>query len=218
MIPIVIPAKPLERALGRLAGMLEPPARRALQAAMLADVLSASARFSDRVAVVTSDRVAAALAREHAAVVVPDANPPAGINQAVRRGIAAAGTAGAVMVVMGDLPGASVDDLRQVAAAGLSIPGVTIAVSRDGTGSNAMLLSPPTVITPAFGSGSLQRHLRAAAAVDVECTLVTAAGLMLDVDTPEDLASFVRSDSPSKTRELCEALGLIDRFAAGAAG
>ena len=217
MIPVVIPVKPLERALGRLSSILEPPARRALQAAMLADVLVAATRFSDEVIVVTADATAASVAHEHCASVVPDSDPPGGINEAVRRGIAAV-RAEAVLVVMGDLPGTTVRDLRHVAAAGLSTPGITIAVSRDGTGSNAMLLVPPTAIVPAFGSGSLRRHLRAAAQARIDCTLVTAAGLMLDVDTPDDLASFARTETPSHTRELCEALGLIDRLTAGAAG
>ena len=69
MIPVVIPAKPLDVALQRLSAVLDTSERRALQAAMLSDVLSAATAFSDRVVIVTSDELVGALAREHGALV-----------------------------------------------------------------------------------------------------------------------------------------------------
>lgn len=217
MIPVVIPAKPLDHALGRLAGVLDAPGRRALQAAMLTDVVTAATAFSDRVIVVTGDRIAADLAVDLGALVAPDADPPAGINVAVARGVAAVG-AKPVLIVMGDVPCATAEDLRQVASAAASLPGVTLALSRDGTGTNAMVLNPSGIIAPSFGAGSLGRHLDAARAAGVECTVVTAPGLMLDIDTPEDLAVFSAAGGISHTRELCVALGLGARIGLRAAG
>ncbi len=213
MIPVVIPAKPLDVALQRLSGVLDTSERRALQAAMLSDVLSAATVFSNRVVVVTADELVGALAREHGAVVAPDSDPPVGINAAVARGIAAIGAYG-VLVVMGDLPCATTDDLRQVSLAHAGGRGVVCAVSRDGSGTNAMLLSPPDVIATAFGVDSLARHVAAAEVADVESTLVTAPGLMLDVDTPDDLAALVRHPGESRAGLLCHALGVADRIAA----
>jgi 2-phospho-L-lactate guanylyltransferase len=215
VIPVVIPAKPLDAALQRLSGVLDKPERRALQAAMLSDVLSAATAFSDRVVVVTSDQLVEALAREHGALVAPDSEPPAGINAAVARGIAAAGTHG-VLVVMGDLPCATVEDLRQVTLARLGGRGIVCAVSRDGTGTNAMLLHPPRVIATAFGTDSLARHVAAAETAGVESTLVTAPGLMLDVDTSDDLAALSRHPGGTRAGLLCRALGVADRIAAAA--
>jgi 2-phospho-L-lactate guanylyltransferase len=215
VIPVVIPAKPLDAALQRLSGVLDKPERRALQAAMLTDVLSAATAFSDRVVVVTSDELVGALAREHGAVVAPDSDPPAGINAAVARGIAAVGTQ-SVLVVMGDLPCATVDDLRQVGLAHPGGRGVVCAVSRDGTGTNAMLLHPPTVIVTAFGADSLARHVAAAEATGVESTLVTAPGLMLDVDTADDLAALLRHPGGTRAGLLCHAIGVADRIATAA--
>ncbi len=217
MIPVVIPAKPLDAALQRLAGVLSRHERRALQAAMLEDVLSAGTEFSSRVVVVTGDESVAELARRHGARVAPDANPPAGINAAVARGIAATDGA-AVLVVMGDLPCATGADLQRVAAAHPAGRGVTIAVSGDGTGSNAMLLAPADVIRPAFGADSLRRHMAAAEEAGVEATLVTASGLMLDVDTPSDLAALAGWAPASHTRRLVASLGLDERRVAAAAG
>lgn len=216
-VPVVVPAKPLDAALRRLAGVLGGPERRALQAAMLSDVLTAAAVFSDLVVVVTADRLVADLARGLGAVIAPDLDPPAGINAAVSRGIAAAGGQ-PVLVVMGDLPCATEADLRQVAAAAPAGRGVTIAVSGDGTGTNAMLLAPPDVIAPSFGVGSLTRHLADAEAAEADCTVVTAPGLMLDVDTPADLATLLRAAGTSQTAALCTALGLEERLGAPSAG
>lgn len=215
MIPVVIPAKPLDTALQRLAGVLDRAERRALQAAMLTDVLTAATQFSDRVVVVSADTLVAALAREHGAVVAPDRDPPAGINTAVARGIAAT-QSHAVMIVMGDLPCATADDLRQVALADAGGRGVVCAVSRDGTGTNAMVVRPPELIATAFGVDSLDMHVAAAAAVGGESTLVTAPGLMLDVDTPDDLAALVAHRVDSHAARLCHALGVGDRLAAAA--
>jgi 2-phospho-L-lactate guanylyltransferase len=211
-VPVVVPVKPLDTALRRLAGVLDAPERRALQAAMLSDVLTAAAAFSGRIVVVTADRLVADLARARGAVIAPDRDPPAGINAAVARGIAAAGGQ-SVLVVMGDLPCATEADLRQVAASAPLGRGVTLAVSGDGTGTNAMLLAPPDLIRPSFGVGSLARHLIAVESVEADCTVVTAPGLMLDVDTPADLATLVRTAGASETIALCSALGLEERLA-----
>jgi 2-phospho-L-lactate guanylyltransferase len=163
--------------------------------------------------IVTSDELVGALAREHGALVAPDSDPLAGINVAVARGIAAIGTH-AALVVMGDLPCATVDDLRQVSVTHPGGRGVVCAISRDGTGTNAMLLCPPDVIATAFGVDSLARHMAAAEAVGVESTLVTAPGLMLDVDTPDDLAALLRHPAGTRAGFLCRALGIADRIAA----
>jgi 2-phospho-L-lactate guanylyltransferase len=215
--PIVIPVKPLDAALQRLAGVLGAPERRALQAAMLSDVLTAATAFARTTVVVTGDPLVAVLARERGAVVAPDRNPPAGINAAVTRGmLAVAGHA--VLILMGDLPCATEADLRHIAASAPAGRGVTLAVSGDGTGTNAMMVAPPELIAPSFGAGSLARHLAAAEAADADCTVVTAPGLMLDIDTPDDLATLVRGGGDSATIGLCVELGFMERFTAASAG
>jgi 2-phospho-L-lactate/phosphoenolpyruvate guanylyltransferase len=215
--PVVIPVKPLDAALRRLAGVLGAPERRALQAAMLRDVLSAATAFSQTTVVVTADPLVGALARDRGAVVAPDRDPPAGINAAVARGILAA-AGHAVLILMGDLPCATEADLRHVAASAPPGRGVTLAMSGDGTGTNAMLVAPPQLVSPSFGAGSLARHLAAAQAVNADCTVVTAPGLMLDIDTPEDLSTLVRTGGDSATIGLCVEMGFVERLAAASAG
>jgi 2-phospho-L-lactate/phosphoenolpyruvate guanylyltransferase len=208
----VIPVKPLALALGRLAGALAAPARRALQAAMLEDVLGACAGAAalGRVLVVTCDPAAAALARAGGARVVADHAPPRGMNAAIVRGLRAAEAAGcaAALVLTADLPLATAADLDALAAAAPPGPGVTIAPSRDGTGTNAMLLRPLYALRPQLGPGSLARHAGAAARAGLPLVRVARPRLALDLDTPADLAAFCAAGAEGAAATLCARLGL----------
>ena len=68
---------------------------------------------------------------------------------------------------------------------------VVIVPDRQGTGTNALLLTPPDVIAPAFGPGSFERHRDLAAAAGATCEVARPQTLLLDVDTPEDLAALL---------------------------
>ena len=207
----VVPVKPLAAALGRLAGVLGPEERRALQAAMLADLL-AVCRAAPALAgtlVVTADPAVGALARAGGARVVAEPEGPAGMNAAVRRGLAAAVAAGApaALVLTADLPLARPEDLEAVLAAAPAAPGAVMAPSRDGTGTNALLLAPPGVLPPRLGPGSLARHLAEAARAGAAVALIERPGLALDVDTPADLAALRAAEPGGVTGEALGRLG-----------
>src|SRR3989304_3461326 len=57
-----------------------------------------------------------------------------------------------------------------------------------GPGPTAPPPPPPDAIQPGFGPGSLERHLRAAAAIEASTQLVVEPALGFDLDTPDDLA------------------------------
>jgi 2-phospho-L-lactate/phosphoenolpyruvate guanylyltransferase len=61
---------------------------------------------------------------------------------------------------------------------------------RHGTGTNGLLLTPPSAIAPSFGPGSCERHRSLALAAGVPCRLERPASLLLDVDTGADLAAL----------------------------
>ena len=99
-----------------------------------------------------------------------------------------------MLILPADLPlleRASLDRLLDAAdaalAAGSGRPLVAIAPSDARDGTNGLLLFPTDVIEPAFGAGSFEAHVRAAAAADATLQVVTDAGLGFDLDTPEDL-------------------------------
>ena len=61
---------------------------------------------------------------------------------------------------------------------------------RHGTGTNGLLLSPPRALTPAFGPGSLERHVAGARDGHVSHEVLELTTLGLDVDTPDDLLAL----------------------------
>ncbi len=213
MTPVVIPAKPLHLALSRLSGVLSPPERLAVQIAMLTDVIRAGVGFSDRVIVVSADTQVEAIARQCGAQIVADASPARGIDVAVSLGVAAC-DAPDVLVLMGDLPLATRDDLHAVSVALGRGPGIVCAVSADGTGTNALYLRPPDVIRTHFGVASLAAHLESAAAAAVAAVALPVGGLARDIDTPDDLVALVRSGHECATVRVCHTLGIAESLGA----
>lgn len=208
--------KPLGRALRRLSGILDGSARRALQEAMLADLLVTcrACEVIEQSVVVTADPDARRIALAHGAHVIPDHVPARGINAAVALGLAQ--TAGPALVLMADLALAMPADLAFVVEHALPAPGATLVASRDGTGTNAMLLDPPDVIEPHLGPRSLGLHLDQAARHGVAVRVLERPALGLDVDTPADLEAFWRIPSRGHTRRVCVDLRLGQILAARA--
>src|SRR5215211_5188750 len=159
----VLPVKSFGRAKQRLGAAVQQPARAGLAAAMVGDVLAALGRVEalGDVIVVTAEPRAAA-ARAAGAHVVHDPGET-GQSDAAALGVAAAVARGAAraLLVPGDCPSL---DSGEVAALLTGDGSVVIVPDRHGTGTNALLLTPPEVMAPAFGPGSFARHTARAAA------------------------------------------------------
>lgn len=218
----VIPVKPLRGALRRLTPALEAPVRRELQVAMLTDVLGACAGAAGLagVMVVTSDPEAREMAERIAgARVVPDHDPPRGMNAAVVRGLVAiaAARAEAALVLTADLPLAQSEDIAQILAAAPPGPSAVLVPSWDGTGTNAMLLQPPAALSPRLGPDSLARHRAQAKGRGVTVALEQLPRLALDIDTPRDLAALMAGGGTGATLEACARLAMAELLEAGSA-
>jgi 2-phospho-L-lactate guanylyltransferase len=202
----LVPIRGLETAKTRLGGNLDAEERQDLVVELLRRTLVAT-RDARRVAgtiVVTMDPAAAGIARDHGAIGLVERAP--GLNGAIvaARSLAIARGASAVLVLPADLPAIdapAVDALMAAAAdeaaagtgaagaEGMGSPGVVVLVAdRHGAGTNALLVSPPLLIDPMFGVGSLELHRAAAAAARVRC-IELGGPLALDVDTADDLVA-----------------------------
>ena len=107
------------------------------------------------------------------------------------------------LLVPGDTPLVEPDDLAGLLApAG---PGVVIVPDRHGTGTNALVLTPPDAIAPSFGAWQLRPPRRAAEAAGVPHRVERVAGLALDVDTPDDLAELAARSSCAAARRRSRA-------------
>lgn len=210
----IVPVKRFAAAKQRLAPGLGDERRQALAAAMLGDVLEAigAARTIERTILVSGDPLAQEIAFEAEAgvEVVPD---PAdeGHNVAAAAGVARAEADGASCAVLlpGDCPLLAPRDLDRLLT-GLPSPYAAIVPDRHGTGTNALVLSPPEAIEPSFGEGSRARHVAAARAAGIPFEVEEVASLSLDLDTPADLVALTREleGSRGRARRTARALGL----------
>ncbi|HEY5942465.1 MAG TPA: 2-phospho-L-lactate guanylyltransferase [Solirubrobacterales bacterium] len=208
----VLPVKRFDAAKQRLATGIGAERRRELAGAMVADVLEAigDARAIERVIVVTGEPLAQELAAETGAEVVPDPED-AGHVEAALAGIARADVEGAEQVVLlaGDCP---LLDPRELDRLLTGVPGsyVGIVPDRHGTGTNALLLSPPSAIVPAFGEGSRERHVEAARAAGIPFGIEELPSIELDLDTPADVIALTREleRQPKRARRTAKALGI----------
>jgi len=115
-----------------------------------------------------------------------------GQSTAVAAGLARAKEAGfeRVLCVPGDCPALAVGELEALLAEERR-PQAVVVPDRHGEGTNGLLLSPPDLLRPAFGPGSLARHLAAARQAGVEPRIARPQTLLLDVDTPADLLALI---------------------------
>jgi 2-phospho-L-lactate guanylyltransferase len=197
----VIPVKRFGAAKQRLLDALDRPGRAALAKAMLSDVLAATARaeLTERVIVVTGERRAERIA------LLPAPSPTSplevlrdprdiGHSEAATLGVVRAIALGATCVVLlpGDCPLLDPAEL-DAALARMRSGRVAIVPDRHGTGTNALLLSPPNAIGPAFGPGSCTRHADRARRAGHEVAIEPIDSLGLDVDTPDDVARLTEA-------------------------
>jgi 2-phospho-L-lactate guanylyltransferase len=195
----ILPIKNFSEAKQRLAHGLSPARRETLAEAMFRDVLAALGQTSaiDELLVVTAGSAPRRLAQEHGATVLAEEEP--GHNAAARLGIRAAldAAAGRVLLVPGDCPALDPAELDALLARPVEPPAVVIVPDRHGTGTNALMLTPPDALEPSFGPGSCQRHADHARAAGVHCEVVEVASLAMDVDTPADLDALEAALAPT---------------------
>jgi 2-phospho-L-lactate/phosphoenolpyruvate guanylyltransferase len=210
----VLPVKSFSHAKRRLGDALGDSEREQLAAAMVGDVLSALGAVDeiDDVVVVTAEPLAVRAA-ERAGVSVIDDPDEAGQSAAADRGIDAALVRGTdrALLVPGDCPALDPQELTQLLGRAVDPPYVVIVPDRHGSGTNALLLSPPGVVAPSFGAGSFARHAARARAVGATVKVCELPSLGLDVDTPDDLAALraaleQRPETAARTRAVLDRL------------
>ena len=192
MIFAILPVKRPQNAKQRLQGFLAMEQREALARLLYTQTLAALCRAEgiDRVAVVTNDAEAATHARRSGALVFEE-------NQQVSHSVSADAAclramelgASTVLLVPIDVPTVTSTDFTRLAAA--ARPGVVVVPSADGTGTNALVRTPPDCIESRFGPGSFRAHLDQARSRGVPADVLRVPGLMFDLDTPEDIAELL---------------------------
>jgi 2-phospho-L-lactate/phosphoenolpyruvate guanylyltransferase len=207
----VVPVKDTAQAKQRLAALLPAARRQELALAMFEDVMAAvsGVRALAGMVVVTIDPAAAAIAARHGARVTSEGaceGHTGAIMTAARR-LAAEGLD--LLTLPGDIPLVEPNDVRHLvsvhcAGADRGAGAFTIVPARDELGSNAVLCSPAGAVPLRFGDNSFFPHLDAAKTHGIEPEVVHLPRIALDIDTPEDLALFLRTPSQTRAHALLQ--------------
>ncbi|MGH2530804.1 MAG: 2-phospho-L-lactate guanylyltransferase [Thermomicrobiales bacterium] len=210
-IVAVVPIRSVTGGKTRLAAAVAPRMREELVRRMLLGVLTAihESHAISAVAVVSPDREALALAASAGAVPVAQAASTPGLNAAidVGRQWAKERGAGAMLVLFGDLPLLTGDDVRNLVRRDAP---VVLAPDRHGSGTNALLLRLGDAEEGRhfrfhYGHESYAHHIDEAHRLGLEVTTSIAPGTTLDLDTPDDLRLLgwvTAGDVPIATSEV----------------
>jgi 2-phospho-L-lactate guanylyltransferase len=185
----IVPVKGLSVANGRLDGVLSQDERKRLAEALFLDLIVKlpRARSIDDLLIVTADE---SIARQAGwfghKVLLQEADE--GHSEAASAGarVALADGADRVAMLPVDCPMLEIDELD--AHVGRSPRTVLIVPDRHGTGTNALVLTPPDIFTPAFGPDSCARHVSRARASGISFALEEIDSIAIDLDTPEDFS------------------------------
>ncbi|MFP6600577.1 MAG: 2-phospho-L-lactate guanylyltransferase [Deltaproteobacteria bacterium] len=192
----LVPVRSITGAKKRLAKTLAAEARERLALTMLESMLTAiaQARTVDRVYVVSADRRLLEHASAHGAELIEEGRPQ-GLNAAVALAARKIESEGAtrLLTIPGDVPLLEPTELDRLMATDPDRYPVVLVPSTSGTGTNALLTSPPTVLASRFEGLSLAAHRKACDEMDIPYLVMELPGFALDVDTADDLALLDRS-------------------------
>jgi 2-phospho-L-lactate guanylyltransferase len=190
-VRIIVPHRGLAAAKTRLAPVLDDGEREALARRLLEQVLRVAHQACSDVVVITPSEALGELVSAAGArlVVQRGMGLNAGLDQA--RDEAIRDQVETLVILHGDLPNLTTDDVAALLDALPADKGVSIATDRAGTGTNALALRPPDAIGFRFGVESHLAHIGAADAAGVPLVEVIRPGLAFDLDTPADLARWI---------------------------
>ena len=191
---LLIPVKDRSQAKQRLAPWLSSEERAALASAMLEDTFAAASavRGIDGVFVVTASEPVLRRARDLGWDVVPETmqhGESRSVDSAVR--FCAERGATTVLRLPIDLPLVEAADIESVFAMACPAPSMVIVPSRDGTGTNALLRTPPSLFPSHFGPHSFSKHLHEARACGATVRILENPRLAMDLDDAEDLRALL---------------------------
>ena len=204
---ILVPVKNLSNAKQRLSHVLSALSRTELAHAMLTDVLRAISKFGeDDVSVVTSDRFALDLAKQHGFEIIrDDSNLSETDAIAMATDVCASRGIETTLVLPGDIPLIDAEDMHTIYG-NAPASGSVLVPSSDKRGSNAVLRRPAGLFPLRFGNDSFLPHLAAAIATDTSCMVLSLPRIGLDVDTPEDLLQLAQAPGEKPSQLLARKL------------
>lgn len=214
----VLPVKDPAQAKRRLAPLFTAGERARLAWLLYRRTLSIllSAGRLDKVVVVSSDKGVLDHARREGAEVIvePAQRSHSGSADAAVAQCLAMGAARTLLLPI-DVPLLRAVDVEQVlgSSGGSGDAEVVIVPSADGTGTNALLLSPPGAISCRFGPGSFGAHRLEAVRRGIAVTVASPSGLTFDLDQAEDVISLMTNHHDGDVCRYLAAISAAERAA-----
>lgn len=215
MKALLIPVKDPTNAKSRLSDLLSADERRLFAWAMFEDIVRAvvDAREPDRVVLVSSFGPAIERARGlnwEVLIEESQVSESASVDWASRmlneQGF------DTVMRLPADLPIVQGSDIDEILSINLESPGALLVPSGEGTGTNAIIRTPPTLFPSRFGPNSLALHKEEAAHVGIECRVVNNERIALDIDEPSDVERLLERGKGTESVDLLMEIGIIERL------
>jgi len=211
----IIPIKSLNQAKHRLKHVLYPDERQEFFKAMFEDVLSTMMSVPDfeQVAVATVCPAACIIAKKYGAIVLSTSQDE-GQTAAVERSakILDAREITSMLVIPGDVPLVTVEEIKIVLDLHEKAPSMTIVPAQDELGSNCIALSPTIAAPLRFGPNSYFPHLETARKLGLSLQSPKLTGLGLDIDTPEDLLVLSRQTVCTRAQEYLRKKKIMERL------
>jgi 2-phospho-L-lactate guanylyltransferase len=192
---VLIPVKDLRNAKQRLARVFTPQERFELAHAMLADTFRAvrGVRRAEKIFVVTNYEPAMNAAWDNGWEVLREEqqiSESASVDMA-SRACAERGVTSLLRLPL-DVPLVLAEDIDELLEIEYCAPSVVIVPSRDGTGTNAILRTPPALFPSHFGPGSFAKHCDEANRRNARIIEKKNARLEMDVDDEADLLALLQ--------------------------
>jgi 2-phospho-L-lactate/phosphoenolpyruvate guanylyltransferase len=216
MRALLLPIKDLRNAKQRLASVLAPEERFALAQVMLADTIRAvrGVRRAEKIFLITNYAPAIQAGEENGWEILREElqisesiSVDTASQQCQERGITA------LLRLPLDVPLVQASDIDELLEVECAAPGVVIVPSRDGTGTNAILRTLPTLFRSHFGSGSFAKHYGEAQRAGARIFVRRNVRLEMDVDDEADLRALLEHDrSGTQTGIWLRESGVAERL------
>jgi len=216
MRALLLPVKDLRDAKKRLADVFAPEERFGLAQAMLADTIRAvqGVRCAEKIFVVTNYQPVLDVAKKNGWAILRE-DRQISESHAVdfaSRVCEERGVTGLLRVPL-DVPLLQSSNIDELLTTECGAPGLVIVPSRDGTGTNAILRTPPTLFPSHFGEGSFAKHVSEAQRASAKVTIRRNPRLEMDVDDESDLRALLEHDlTGTETGRWLRETGLDVKF------
>jgi 2-phospho-L-lactate guanylyltransferase len=213
LTPVLIPVSRRSEAKQRLSTVLAPAERAAIASALLYDVLAAVREAGFPIWIVTADENLLQNGLGDGINIIEEPHDASGLNGALsyaRERLAAVGES-SILIIPADLPLLDAAELAGFVRDCEEHCPVGIVPAPD-NGTNALFLSPPSVIKLRFGLSSAENHAEEARHAGLEPCLRQLRSFQTDLDTPADLRLFLERESDTETYRVACRLELPERL------